>query len=159
MKTEQELNEAATNDETRKHILNVAKFMNLVVIQLLIRAQEHDGSKLETPELELFTKVTDQLAGCTYGSPEYKAFLKELEPALEHHYSRNRHHPEHYKDGVNDMNLIDLIEMLVDWKSATLRHNDGNLRKSIEHNSKRFKLSKQLTRIFENTAELFDDNI
>ena len=158
MKTEQELKEAATNDETRKHISNVVKFMNIVVTELLLRAQNHDASKLESPELELFTIWTEKLAGCTYGSEEYKKFLEELKPALEHHYSdsNNKHHPEHFKNGINDMTLIDLLEMITDWKSATLRHTNGNLRKSIEINSKRFGIDTQLTKILENTAAMFD---
>lgn len=152
----QVLKEASTNNETRKHIANVVLFMNIIVIELLKRAQNHDESKLESPELELFTIWTEKLAACTYGSETYKEFLEQLKPALEHHYANNRHHPEHYKNGVNDMNLIDLVEMLVDWKSATLRHNDGNLRKSIEINAKRFNIDSQLTKILENTASLLD---
>jgi len=151
-----ELKEASTNNETRKHTLNVNKFMGIIICELLTRAQEHDSSKLEDPELKLFTIWTERLAACTYGSETYKEFLEQLKPALDHHYARNRHHPEHYKNGVNDMTLIDLIEMLVDWKAATLRHTDGNLRKSIEHNSKRFRIDSQLTKIFENTAALLD---
>ncbi len=157
MKTEQELKEAAANSETRAHIINVVRFMNIIVAELLLRAQNHDASKLESPELELFTIWTGRLATCTYGSETYSEFLEQLKPALEHHYSRNKHHPEHYKNGIDDMSLIDLVEMLVDWKSATLRHNDGNLRKSIEHNAKRFGICPQLTKILENTASLIDE--
>ena len=51
------------------------------------------------------------------------------------------------------MNLFDLIEMLVDWKAASERHNNGNIRKSIEINGNRFNMSPQLIRIFENTVK------
>ena len=47
--------------------------------------------------------------------------------------------------------------MLCDWKAATLRHKDGNLRKSIELNSKRFGYDNQLKQIFINTAKMFDE--
>lgn len=80
-----------------------------------------------------------------------------MKPALEHHYANYRHHPEHFVDGVNDMNLIDLVEMICDWKASTLRHNDGNLLKSIEINAQRFGMSEQLTQILVNTAKLFDE--
>jgi hypothetical protein len=161
MDKENNIKEQATNSETRKHILNVVKFMNVIIAELLKRAQNHDTSKLEYPELELFTIYTEKLAGCTYGSDDYKDFLEKLKPALQHHYSSsgNRHHPEHFKDGINDMNLIDIIEMLVDWKSATLRHNDGNLIKSIEINCKRFGIDAQLANILENTAKILDENV
>jgi hypothetical protein len=134
----------------------VAKFIGVVTTQLQKRAHDHDATKLAPPELELFTKYTDKLASTTYGSKEYKQFLKELKPALDHHYAKNRHHPEHYPNGVNDMTLIDLVEMFCDWKAATLRHADGNILKSIESNTKRFELSDQLAQIFKNTAELFE---
>lgn len=57
---------------------------------------------------------------------------------------------------VNEMNLLQLVEMFCDWKAATLRHNNGNLRKSIEHNAGRFGMAEQLEHIFENTAALVD---
>lgn len=54
------------------------------------------------------------------------------------------------------MNLIDLLEMFCDWKAASERHNDGNLRKSIEINATRFGMSPDLVSIFENTMLLVD---
>ena len=36
------------------------------------------------------------------------------------------------------LNLLDLIELFCDWKASTLRHNDGNIKKSIEINQNRF---------------------
>lgn len=149
--------EKITNYETLKHIENVKKCLDIIIVELLKRGEEHDKSKLDSPELELFTKVTHQLNGCSYNSDEYKQFLKELKPALDHHYSRNKHHPEHFKNGIDDMDIIDLIEMLADWKSSTLRHQDGNLRKSIEINRERFQMSQQLINILENSIGLFDD--
>jgi hypothetical protein len=137
-------------------ILSKTKNLEDEINYKLLRAQNHDASKLEEPELSAFTIHTENLAGCTYGSHQYDKFLEALKPALDHHYANNSHHPEHYKNGLEDMTLVDLIEMFVDWKAATLRHNDGNLRKSIEHNSKRFNMNPQLTKIFENTAALIE---
>jgi len=80
--------------------------------------------------------------------------LEELEPALEHHYAHNSHHPEHYEHGVAGMTLADVVEMLVDWKAASERHDDDqDIYDSIEHNAGRFDLSDQLTQILRNTAE------
>lgn len=119
-----------------------------------MRAGEHDMSKLSSPEIEIFVEYTPKLAGSTYGSEEYKRFLTEMKPALDHHYAVNRHHPEHFDNGVNDMNLLDLLEMLCDWKAATMRHNDGDIVKSIEYNKDRFGLSDQLTQILMNSVNL-----
>lgn len=143
--------------ETHKHIENVRKFTKVVTDKLTARAIEHDRLKCEDPELEIFTEYTPKLAESTYGSDEYNSFLKEMNVALQHHYANYRHHPEHFEKGVNDMNLIDIVEMLCDWKAATLRHNDGNLLKSIEINAKRFGIGEQLTQILLNTAKLLDE--
>jgi len=143
--------------DTQKHINQVGACIDEVVSELLIRSVEHDKSKLESPELELFTEYTPKLAECTYGSDEYKEYLKGLKVALDHHYANNSHHPEHFPNGVRGMNLIDLVEMFCDWKAATMRHNDGDLNRSIDINQKRFNISDDLTQIFKNTVSLFDD--
>jgi hypothetical protein len=62
------------------------------------------------------------------------------------------HHPEHYSNGIQGMSLLDVIEMLCDWKAATMRHADGDLSKSIEINQKRFGYSDELKSILINTA-------
>ena len=143
--------------ETIQHIETVRAYIRDIIDRLTFRAVEHDRVKLETPEVELFAKLTPKLAAATYGSEEYNAFLKELEPALQHHYAHCRHHPEHFDKGINDMTLVDLVEMLCDWKAASLRQHDGNLLKSIEINAKRFGYDDQLKQIFINTAKLFDE--
>jgi len=148
------LEEQATNATTMHHINMVQTLLHKIVKELLDRADIHDQSKLESPEVELFTEWTPKLAGSTYGSAEYEGFRKAMGPALLHHYAKNRHHPEHFKEGVNDMSLVDIIEMFCDWKAATMRHNDGNIRKSIAHNANRFDLSPQLVRILENSIDL-----
>ncbi len=77
-------------------------------------------------------------------------------PALKHHYENNEHHPEFHKDGINGMTLIDLIEMLCDWKASSERHENGDIFKSLKINTERFQISPQLLSILENTAkELF----
>lgn len=151
------LQEQATNAATMHHIQMVGKFINSFIHELLDMALNHDQSKLKSPEVELFAEWTPKLAESTYGSPEYEEFRKNLGPALEHHYAKNRHHPEFHKNGINDMNLIDIVEMFCDWKAATMRHNNGNLRKSIEHNANRFNICPQLVKIFENTVDLIGE--
>lgn len=150
------LEEQATNANTMHHIAMVQSFIHRFIKELLDRAEMHDQSKLTSPEVELFAEWTPKLAESTYGSEEYRSFLEKMGPALAHHYAKNRHHPEHFKNGVEDMNLVDLVEMFCDWKAATMRHNDGNLRKSIEHNANRFNMSPQIVRVLENTVNLVE---
>jgi hypothetical protein len=125
---------------------------------------EHDLSKLSSPEKEIFDEYTPKLKGSTYGSDEYKKFLKEMKVALDHHYKENRHHPEHFQEEadatfraspINCMNLMDIVEMLCDWKAATMRHANGDIYKSLEINKERFGISDQLLYIMKNTVELF----
>ena len=147
----------ATNFDTLSHICRVRDILNICITELLKRGENHDQTKLDNPELDLFVEYTPKLAACTYGSEEYKQNLDAIKVALVHHYAHNRHHPEHFKDGINDMTLIDLIEMFCDWKAASERHNDGNIRKSIEVNGNRFEMSPQLIKIFENTIEIIGE--
>lgn len=144
--------------ETQKHIENVRKYIRFIIDKIDLRGVKHDASKLETPEVELFAEHTLQLATMSYGSDEYKESLEALKPALDHHYASNRHHPEHFVNGINDMTLIDIIEMFCDWKASTLRHNDGNLLKSIELNAERFNIDGQLKQILLNTARMLDEH-
>lgn len=141
--------------ETMKHRCMVQKYMTMMMKELLDRANNHDQSKMENPEKPLFDEYTPKLAGMTYGSEEYQACLKAIKPALDHHYANNCHHPEHYKNGVDDMDLVDLMEMIADWKAATKRHNDGNILKSLEKNKERFHISDQLNNILMNTVERY----
>lgn len=142
----------STND-TNIHRSRVKSLIWDAIVELDDRANKHDRSKLMSPEKELFDEFTPKLAGCTYGSDEYKEFLKGLKVALDHHYANNSHHPEHYENGIDGFDLFDLIEMFFDWKAASERHNDGNIFKSIEINTKRFNLSEQIVSILTNTAK------
>lgn len=138
--------------DTLLHIKRVNELLTEAAIELLIRAQCHDSTKLKSPEKELFDEYTPKLRGTTYGSDEYKKNLEGLAVALDHHYRHNSHHPEHYENGVNDFDLFDLIEMFLDWKAATERHEDGDIMKSIDYNKNRFGISEQICSIFRNTV-------
>jgi hypothetical protein len=171
--------------DTIEHINQVREFMAAAVNELLKRSFEHDESKLESPELEIFTEFTPKIQNSTYGSDEYKSFLKEMNVALEHHYANNSHHPEHYKKHVcngcfkeykeipdhcdvcgysqfqaeadiSQMNLFDIIEMVCDWKAAVMRHKDGDIYKSLDISKDRFKISDQLHSILKNTVDYFE---
>ena len=55
--------------------------------------------------------------------------------------------------GILGMSLFDLIEMLVDWKAATERHDNGDIIKSLEINKERFGMGDVLDKVFMNTIE------
>lgn len=146
----------AINYDTMRHIEFVRNLLNIAVTELLNRGKQHDQTKMQSPEVDIFTEFTPKLKTSTYGSDEYKQFLIDMKPALDHHYSTYRHHPEHFPNGINDMNLVDLIEMLCDWMASSGRHNDGNILKSIEINRTRFNMPDILVNILRNTVSYFE---
>jgi hypothetical protein len=144
--------------ETQKHIEAVRKYIRFMIDKIDMRGVKHDASKLESPEVEVFAEYTPKLNSTTFGSEDYYANLESMKSALDHHYASNRHHPEHFVNGINDMTLVDILEMFCDWKASTLRHNDGNLLKSIETNAERFHMDGQLKQILINTARMLDEH-
>lgn len=144
--------------QTYEHVKAVRKNLTKFVKELVDRADHHDDTKFESPEVEIFGDNTHLLSSVEYGSPEYHALRASVKPATDHHYANNRHHPEHWPNGIEDMNLVDLVELICDWKAATARNKNGNIRKSIEINAQRYGISPQLRKILENTVrEMFQD--
>ena len=142
-----------SRSDTLAHIATVRLFLGEAIADLQERAIAHDFSKLDDPEKAVFDEYTPKLRDSTYGSDEYKRFLAGMGEGLAHHYEVNDHHPEHFNGGIADMDLIQLIEMLADWKAATLRHADGDLDRSISQNAERFGYGPELERILRHTAE------
>ena len=142
--------------KTMRHIEAVRNHIDMFIRFLMHRAEKHDQSKLEAPEREYFDKYTPLLRDLEYGSEEYKSCLREMKPAIEHHNRHNSHHPEHFQNGILDMNLADIVEMLCDWRAASMRHETGDIYKSIQINQKRFGFSDDLARILKNTASSFE---
>jgi len=145
-----------SSEATLEHIKLVDFYLRFIAHQLLVRGAEHDRSKLLSPEKEMFDIATPKLKGLTYGSEEYNENLKELGVALEHHYKNNRHHTEHYGNGINDMTIVDVMEMFCDWCAATARHENGDIHKSIEINKEKYGISEVLANIFENTVTMYN---
>lgn len=146
-------------DATIDHAWAVRRLTDGFIKRLSRQAGTHDESKLDDPEVEIFALYTAKLATSTYGSDEYKRFLAEMKPALDHHYAANRHHPEHFSEGIRGMNLVDLVEMICDWVAASGRHANGDVRRSIEINQSRFGYSDDLKQILLNTVAIFEKEV
>lgn len=139
--------------DTYEHIAHVRRYLLDIAVMLIRRAHEHDASKLVDPERAVFDEFTPKLRDTTYGSDEYRSYLEAMGDGLRHHYEVNDHHPEYFANGIRGMNLVQVIEMLADWKAATLRHADGDLRRSIEQNAERFGYGEELTGLLLRTAK------
>lgn len=140
-----------SRNDTIEHIRQVSERLKSVCTELRERGLFHDASKLGPEEKPIFDAVTPKLKCLVYGTDEYRASLKELGPALTHHYAENTHHPEHYPNGISGMDLLDAIEMYCDWAAATLRTKDGDMASGIEINIKRFGIDGPLAEILRNT--------
>lgn len=137
-----------TLDHINKVQVRIAEFQAV----LDDRASAHDRSKLREPEKSGYDALTSKLSTIVYGTDEYRAALAEGKPTIDHHYAVNSHHPEHWANGVADMSLLDVVEMLCDWKAASERTKQGSIAASLVHNKQRFGLSDQLAAILENTV-------
>lgn len=199
-----------SREDTEKHIAQVRGLLLGAASDLAARSEVHDASKLVEPEKGTFDRVTPQLRALTYGSPDYKAALESMGPALAHHYEVNDHHPEHFPPGpvhetdveveaafhpsgdeytfaiatcgecdwtqrgdegdvrdaaamheeehfkpggINEMNLLQLLEMVCDWVAATRRHDDGDIHRSIDLNAERFGYGEPITSMLHATAD------
>lgn len=141
--------------ETLEHILNVSANIHVLIHEMNKRALTHDASKLQEPELSGFAENTEKLGQTSYGTKEYQNLLDELQDTIKHHHSKNRHHPEHFKHGVNDMDLVDILEMMCDWIAACKRTKNGNIFQSLSHNADKFKIDDQLKSIIKNTINRY----
>ena len=139
--------------DTLEHIALVADLIWKITDELLDRADAHDETKLESPEKEMFEIWRPQLNEMDVNSPEYEDALKQMGPALRHHYAKNSHHPEHNSNGIAGMTLVDVCEMVCDWIAAARRSGKSV---SPEWARDRFGIEPQLLSIIENTLKEFD---
>lgn len=136
-----------TND-VLEHKRKVEYWMRRFWTQLENRAPIHDDSKLRNfEEKAMFDKWVPELKVRTFGSDEYKEALAQMGEGLKMHYEANRHHPEHYKNGIEGMTLIDVVEMVADWMAAA-EAKDVHI--DLDYLAKRFGISEQLVKIIAN---------
>lgn len=140
-------------EDIREHAKQVKCFIDDIRSQLQSRADSHDFSKTQPPEKAIFDEYTPKLKELEYGSDEYKVALTAMGEGLQHHYKSNRHHPEHFENGVDDMTLTDLIEMVCDWCAAC---SAKNIPVQLDKQAERFSIAPQLIQIISNTLRDMD---
>lgn len=137
------------------HRRRVAQQMQHVIDELMACVAAHDLSKLSSSERPLYEEVTPLLKTLPYGSQAYQEAVETMGAALVHHYRENRHHPEHFENGVEGMNLVDVIEMVCDWLAASSR-GGNDIRQSLSINKERFQIGDQLYALLQNTIDFLD---
>ena len=134
----------------------MGKYLAPIIQELVLRAVNHDDSKLKDGELPAYASAQESFETTPFGTPEYQAIKDGIMPTIKEHYKKNSHHPEHYENGIAGMDLVDLIEMLCDWKSATKNHDVGStMKKSIEFAVKKYNISTDLASVLYNTSKRF----
>ena len=104
-----------------RHRAEVAGRLEQIISDLRRRGIDHDLTKFQEEEADIFIGTRERFKKADYGSPEYHALDAEARPAVKHHYAHNRHHVGHYPNGWRGMTLMDLLEMLADWRAAARR--------------------------------------
>ena len=119
------MNETRALRTVMRHCLNLKQALGKVISNLQDRSDSHDYSKLEDDEFDAVIHY-QKLDGLEYGSEEYKEKMNEIRPftakGWDLHIKRNSHHPEHHNN-IDDMGLLDIIEMVCDWKAANATYN------------------------------------
>lgn len=139
-----------TEEYIKGHISRVRRHIDTFIQLLIRRAENHDKSKLEEPELSWW-KEMDKEPRYSYGSEEYKQKIKRWNKVFKHHYQYNHHHPEHYEYGVSEMTLIDIVEMMCDWLGYKDTTTVTEALKVCDDQMARYNISEELRQIIFNT--------
>lgn len=118
---------------TREHIARVQNCLAVMAKatkhgrELLQRGREHDASKFSEEERIPYIWLTEYHRCRHSGQPfSYPPGMEEqVEAAIQHHMSANRHHPEYYAN-PNDMTDVDIIEMVCDWTAMAQEFGEPN---------------------------------
>lgn len=146
--TEYELERYA--EKLHTHIFNQQKFVQRLLDVVKYDSIHHDESKVSNPEFTFYAKLDKALTPVKYGSEEYREITSD--PHVNMHKENNSHHPEYYENGIDGMTLSDIINMLADWKSASMT-SDTPFIEGMKMNKERFNISDQLWNILVNTVE------
>lgn len=130
----------------------------MFVKELLTRAIVHDDSKFGPDEFPIYASAIEEFEKHPFGTPGYQKAKDSIGIAVEHHHKCNPHHPEYYPDGIDGMDLVDLIEMVCDWKAANQNHKDnpGTMEQSLKYAIAKHNISPQLVKIIQNTIEHYN---
>jgi hypothetical protein len=139
---------------THKHIARVRQLLGEFAIEMIQRGDRHDASKFEPIELEPLQRMQDlidQEGQAQFGTPQYAERTAMLGEMIVHHRANNSHHPEFYADGIEGMDLFDLVEMFFDWKAASERGESPTM--NLGAACDKYGISSQMRSILFNTAE------
>ena len=91
-------------ESIEEHRSEVEDILSDLAYSLEERGSVHDESKLLDPEWSLLLQI-----------PASGNYQDSLSRTLKEHWKHNRHHMEHFQNGIWEMDLLDILEMLADW--------------------------------------------
>lgn len=141
-----------------RHRCIVSATLRAIAYELMRRADLHDQSKLSLDEFEGFTKINMVARENEYGSDEYYAALRAVEPnPIPLHYSRNDHHPEYHKK-ISDMEFPELVEMVCDWHAASIAYGKTSFQASLTASFDRWPFSEGQKFLINSLAQWIEEN-
>lgn len=137
--------------DTLLHISEVRENLEVMASELRKRGFAHDRTKLQALEFDGFVSTRKKFKKANYGTPEYQECVRLAKPAVDHHYENNRHHVGFHKNGINGMTLVDVMEMVADWKAAARRSPHRKFKDTLGDVLKKCEIEGQLRAIIVNT--------
>ena len=122
--------EIKTLNTIQQHRETVETLLTILAQDFAIRGRVHDRSKLKSDEFDGYIHINRAARKHAFDSPELREVKRNHIAAIDHHYARNSHHPEYHKD-IRDMGFMDIIEMVIDWKAASITYGNQTLREGL----------------------------
>lgn len=135
------------------HRYYVGYFLSRVIEELTRRAVLHDVSKYSDSEFQGFIQSAYYVLGPWGKENIPDEVRKRLRESMTKHHEANDHHPEHFQCGMEDMDLIQLLEMAIDWKSAMIRHGNFDIEENVRVGQTRFGYPDFFAKILVNTLK------
>lgn len=126
------------------HVSEVTENLSQIRSDLEQRGIAHDRSKFEPFEFDAFVSTRPKFKKANYGTPEYQECVDLIKPSIDHHYAVNRHHTGFHEQGFAGMNLLDILEMLADWKAAARRSPSQSFAESLPKAYAKYGISKDM---------------
>lgn len=139
--------------DTLMHVAEVQERLEDMIHDLRKRGLCHDRTKFQELEFDTFCRTRPRFKGVKFGTPDYDAVVEEAREAVEHHHHHNRHHTTYYDGGIEDMNLLDVLEMLADWRAAARRSKGQSFEESLPKAFERYNVPEVLREMIGRTIQ------
>lgn len=113
----------------------------------------------DSNEYNLYKDAVYAMKSLEFGSPAYNKIRPALDEGFKLHSEVNPHHPEFYRDGIWDMDLFSIMEMVIDWCAAAVARGFIFKMSSVDSHATRFKMDKSIVNIIKINIPLIITNL